>query len=154
MDLILWRHAEAEEGFPDSARQLTARGKTQAKQMAIWLRTKLPENTEVLVSPTNRTQQTASMLELDYEIVDTIAPGATAQDILAAAGWPNKRNAVIIVGHQPTLGEVVHHLIHDAPTRLKVKKSSVWWIKKDENDINPLLKTMIYPDRCGVIHVY
>ncbi|HQY22877.1 MAG TPA: histidine phosphatase family protein [Gammaproteobacteria bacterium] len=146
MDLILWRHAEAEEGFPDSARQLTVRGRAQAKQMAIWLRARLPENTEVLVSPTSRTQQTASTLEFDFKTIDTIAPGATVQDILTAADWPNKQGAVIIVGHQPTLGEVIHHLIRDVPTRLKVKKSSVWWIKKDKNDIEPLLKVVIYPD--------
>lgn len=130
MDLILWRHAEAEEGSPDFARQLTVKGRAQAKQIAIWLRARLPENTEVLVSPTNRTQQTASMLEFDFKTIDTIAPGANVQDILAAADWPNKQGAVIIVGHQPTLGEVIHHLIRDVPTRLKVKKSSVWWIKK------------------------
>ncbi|HRB28912.1 MAG: histidine phosphatase family protein [Nitrosomonas sp.] len=146
MDLILWRHAEAEEGFPDSARQLTVRGRAQAKQMAIWLRARLPENTEVLVSPTSRTQQTASTLEFDFKTIDIIAPGATVQDILTAADWPNKQGAVIIVGHQPTLGEVIHHLIRDVPTRLKVKKSSVWWIKKDKNDIEPLLKVVIYPD--------
>ena len=146
MDLILWRHAEAEEGFPDSARQLTVRGRAQAKQMAIWLRARLPENTEVLVSPTSRTQQTASSLEFDFKTIDIIAPGATVQDILTAADWPNKQGAVIIVGHQPTLGEVIHHLIRDVPTRLKVKKSSVWWIKKDKNDIEPLLKVVIYPD--------
>lgn len=146
MDLILWRHAKAEEGFPDSARQLTVRGRAQAKQMAIWLRARLPENTEVLVSPTSRTQQTASTLEFDFKTIDIIAPGATVQDILTAADWPNKQGAVIIVGHQPTLGEVIHHLIRDVPTRLKVKKSSVWWIKKDKNDIEPLLKVVIYPD--------
>ena len=146
MDLILWRHAEAEEGFPDSARQLTVRGRAQAKQMAIWLRARLPENTEVLVSPTSRTQQTASTLEFDFKTIDIIAPGATVQDILTAADWPNKQGAVIIVGHQPTLGEVIHHLIRDVPTRLKVKKASVWWIKKDKNDIEPLLKVVIYPD--------
>ena len=146
MELILWRHAEAEEGFPDSARQITVRGRAQAKQMAIWLRARLPENTEVLVSPTSRTQQTASTLEFDFKTIDIIAPGATVQDILTAADWPNKQGAVIIVGHQPTLGEVIHHLIRDVPTRLKVKKSSVWWIKKDKNDIEPLLKVVIYPD--------
>lgn len=146
MELILWRHAEAEEGFPDSARQLTEKGKTQAKQIADWLRTRLSENTEVLVSPTSRTRQTAAMLEFDLKVIDPIAPGATAQDILSAADWPNKQGAVIIVGHQPTLGEVVHHLIRDVPAGLKVKKSSVWWIKKDENDIEPLLKMVMYPD--------
>ena len=37
MDLILWRHAEAEEGsgtVPDKKRRLTARGEKQAQQVA------------------------------------------------------------------------------------------------------------------------
>ena len=148
MDLILWRHAEAEDGFPDSERQLTTKGKDQAKRMGAWLRDKLPENTTILVSPAIRTQQTAAMLKTDFETVYEIAPGATAQDILIAADWPNKKEneAVVIVGHQPTLGETIHHLIHDVPTALKVKKSSVWWIKSDKNNGKPVLSVVMYAD--------
>jgi phosphohistidine phosphatase len=38
MELILWRHAEAEDGIPDMARELTSKGKKQAKHMAAWLK--------------------------------------------------------------------------------------------------------------------
>ena len=40
MDLILWRHAEAEDGVgkPDTERELTKRGRKQAERMAEWLR--------------------------------------------------------------------------------------------------------------------
>ncbi len=34
MDLLLWRHAEAEDGTPDLKRKLTPRGEKQARQMA------------------------------------------------------------------------------------------------------------------------
>ena len=34
MDLILWRHAEAEDGMPDAGRKLTEKGLKQAQQMA------------------------------------------------------------------------------------------------------------------------
>lgn len=148
MDLILWRHAEAEDGFPDSERQLTAKGKDQAKRMGAWLRDKLPENATILVSPAIRTQQTASMLKTDFETVHEIAPGATVQDILIAADWPNKNEneAVVVVGHQPTLGETIHHLISDVPKGLKVKKSSVWWIKSDKNNGKPVLSVVMYAD--------
>ena len=33
MDLILWRHAEAEPGEPDLGRRLTAKGLKQAERM-------------------------------------------------------------------------------------------------------------------------
>ncbi len=61
IDLILWRHAEAEDGdgnTPDAKRRLTARGEKQARKMAAWLTARLPHNATVLVSPTERTQQT------------------------------------------------------------------------------------------------
>ena len=55
MELILWRHAEAEDGAPDIARELTAKGHKQATKMAEFLRPRLPENTRILVSPARRT---------------------------------------------------------------------------------------------------
>ena len=36
MDLILWRHAEAEPGEPDLGRRLTAKGHKQAERMGEW----------------------------------------------------------------------------------------------------------------------
>jgi phosphohistidine phosphatase len=51
MDLILWRHADAEGGSPDSERRLTERGREQARRVAAWLKARLPRGCEVLVSP-------------------------------------------------------------------------------------------------------
>ena len=61
MELILWRHAEAEDGYPDLERALTEKGHEQAKKMADWLKSRLPKDTQVLVSPAKRAQQTASV---------------------------------------------------------------------------------------------
>ena len=50
MDLIFWRHAEAEDwtdGCDDMQRALTSRGEKQAKRMASWLDRQLPEGTRV-----------------------------------------------------------------------------------------------------------
>jgi len=60
MDLLLWRHAEAVEGLPDSTRELTERGVRQAHKVAEWLESRRPKKLRVLVSPTVRTRQTAS----------------------------------------------------------------------------------------------
>ncbi|MBY0485198.1 phosphohistidine phosphatase SixA [Nitrosomonas sp.] len=148
MELILWRHAEAEDGFPDAARQLTAKGLDQAKRMSDWLRLKLPENTLVIASPARRTQQTAMALRSDFLTNNEIGPGASVKSILATANRPNLQGAVVIVGHQPTLGEVVSYLIPDIPPGLRVKKGSVWWIRYQENDniIEPALHLVIYPE--------
>ena len=37
MELILWRHAEAEDAEPDLTRNLTSKGNRQAALMARWL---------------------------------------------------------------------------------------------------------------------
>ena len=78
MDIILWRHAEAEEGSNDLARQLTEKGRKQAAQMAEFLHRHLPVDTRILVSPAVRTQQTASALTKDFITAPSIAPDASA----------------------------------------------------------------------------
>ena len=61
MELILWRHAEAEMGEPDEGRALTAKGHKQAWKMAEWLDHNLPNSCKILVSPATRTVQTAAV---------------------------------------------------------------------------------------------
>ena len=68
MDLLLWRHAEAEDGIPDLKRKLTTRGEKQAQQMADWLRIHGSKNLRILASPAHRCQQTAQALALPFAI--------------------------------------------------------------------------------------
>ena len=109
MDIILWRHAEAEDGTPDAARKLTAKGQKQAQQMAAWLTPHLPNNTRIFVSPATRTQQTAAALGRDFETVKEVGLSANTNSLLTKAGWPHADGAVLVVGHQPTLGEARRH---------------------------------------------
>ena len=51
MELILWRHADAEDGIPDSERKLTPKGVKQAARMAKWLRARLSADALILASP-------------------------------------------------------------------------------------------------------
>lgn len=128
MDLILWRHAEAEDGVPDMARALTAKGRKQAVQMARWLREHLPKDTRILVSPATRAQQTAAALTHEFETEAAIAPGASYAAVLAKVRWPEHRGAVLVVGHQPTLGEVAAMLISGHPSEWVVKKGAIMWL--------------------------
>lgn len=148
MELILWRHAEAEDGFPDRARQLNGKGLDQANRMADWLKARLPENTRIIVSPARRTQQTAMALRSDFVTDDAIGPGADPDAVLAAAGWPDAGGVVVIVGHQPTLGGIVGKLIPVIPAGLRVKRGSVCWIRGEEKDgtIESKLHAVIYPE--------
>ena len=148
MELILWRHAEAEDGVPDSARKLTGKGLKQAEKMAEWLKPKLPKNTRIIVSPAKRTQQTAKALEDEFETVKEIGPGASANAILAAADWPDAKGAVLVVGHQPTLGEVAALLMSGEAGEWNIRKGAVWWFSHKKNDGAPetVLRSSISPD--------
>jgi phosphohistidine phosphatase len=130
MNLILWRHAEAEDGAPDLARELTDKGRKQAARMAEWLTPRLPKDVRILVSPALRARQTADALEMDYEVVKEIAPGADAAQILASAGWPEATDTVVVVGHQPTLGRVVSLLTIGEEGELTIKKGAIFWIAR------------------------
>jgi phosphohistidine phosphatase len=148
MELVLWRHAEAEDGFPDMKRALTEKGHKQAEKMAGWLESHLPEDARILVSPAIRTQQTASALTKDFSTVEALAPGADAQTILQAAGWPRAGGTVVIVGHQPTLGEIVARLLVNSDDSLSVKKGAIWWLanRKHGNSAETLLKAALSPE--------
>jgi phosphohistidine phosphatase len=146
MDLILWRHADAEEGYPDLARNLTAKGHKQAEAVAKWLRSRLPKNTVMRCSPATRTKQTMEALTDRYEIVSDIAPGADRAAVLKAAGWPDAHGAVLIVGHQPTLGETVGWLLCDNAGALPINKGAVWWLAQRESDGPIILRAVISPD--------
>lgn len=129
MDLILWRHAEAEEGWPDEARPLTARGRKQALEAAGWLRERLPPEATLLVSPAVRARETAAPLSDRGRVEEGIGPGARAGDLLEAAGWPGGEGTVVVVGHQPTLGEAAGLLLAGEPIPLKVRKGALWWFR-------------------------
>jgi len=138
MDLILWRHAQAhplaEPDGDDLARALTAKGERQAERMAAWLNQRLADTTRVLVSPAKRTQQTAQALERPFKTVAALAPDALVDDVLQAVRWPDSKDPVLVIGHQPTLGMVAARLLagHDLPW--SIRKGAVWWLRGRERD--------------------
>jgi phosphohistidine phosphatase len=148
MDLILWRHAEAVDGQPDLARELTPKGMKQAKAIAQWLSSRLPRRTRIIVSPAERTQQTAAALTDDFEIDRRLAPGAPPTAMLAAAGWPEHRGAVVVVGHQPTLGMAAALLIAGEPLPWSIKKGAIWWLSHRVRGEHPqvVLRAVMSPD--------
>ena len=148
MELILWRHAEAHDGSPDIERELTSKGHKQAEKMATFLRARLPADTRILVSPATRTQQTAQALTKHFTTEPSIAPGASAQAILDAAGWPDADACVLIVGHQPALGQVAAMLLANSKGGFSVKKGAIWWLSRHskEGDYQTNLRLAIAPE--------
>ena len=147
MDLILWRHAEAEDGAPDHARELTAKGVKQAAKVAAFLHQHLPDDHRILVSPgdphpTDRLPPLPTILPLH----PPSHPGASAEAVLQAARWPDAGGTVLVVGHQPTLGEVAAQLLGCADASLSIKKGSIWWFSRREGSPQVTLRLVITPD--------
>jgi phosphohistidine phosphatase len=134
MDLLLWRHAEAADGSPDDTRPLTAKGVKQAQRIAAWLDEHAPADVRILVSPALRTQQTVLAWTKRFETCEDVSTRADAPDLLAATGWPNAEGAVLVVGHQPTLGRVASLLLSGIDEELSFRKGALWWFKLRERD--------------------
>lgn len=148
MDLLLWRHAEAEEGDNDFERALTGRGEKQAKAMARWIHQHLPRHLRIVVSPAVRTRQTAEALELPFETARQIGPEALPSDLIAAAGWPATRGAVLLVGHQPGLGQLASLLLAGQESEWTIKKGALWWLSRRirGGESQTVLRTVVSPD--------
>jgi phosphohistidine phosphatase len=138
MELILWRHADAEDGAPDLERRLTPKGRKDAERVAKWLLRHLPAGFEVVASPAARAQETAKALKVRIRIDPALAPGASVNDILGAAARAAK--VAVIVGHQPDLGCAIAHLFGHEQAEWRLRKGALWWIEDD------LVKAVISPD--------
>lgn len=145
MDLLLWRHAEAEEGEDDLKRRLTDRGQEQARRMAAWIRAHQPRDMRIVVSPSVRTQQTAEALQLPFETDRKIGPDACVSALIAASGWPDAKGAVLIIGHQPSLGRMASLLLAGHEADWSIKKSALWWIssRRRRSEEQTVLRAMI-----------
>lgn len=128
MDLLLWRHAEAEEGEDDLKRRLTERGERQARDMAKWIREHQPRDLRIVVSPAVRAQQTAGALKLPFETNRKIGPDACVSELLAAVGWPSAAGAALVVAHQPGLGRLAALLLAGSEAEWTIKKGALWWL--------------------------
>lgn len=150
MELVLWRHADAEVGVADLKRELTEKGRRQAKNIARWLRPRLDGDWVVLSSPAARARQTAEALDLDVKVRLTLGPLETEDALLREAEWPGNDRHVIVVGHQPTLGRVAARLLTGHRGDLTMKKGSLWWFSSrlDEEVAQgeTLLRIVITPD--------
>ena len=129
MELILWRHADAEDGADDLARKLTAKGEKQAQAMAKWLRARLPAKFALVASPAVRAQQTAGALDSSIETDNSLAPGASPAAIVKAA--ERRKGLVIIVGHQPDLGRAAAQLL-GMKGECRIEKGALWWFDDDK----------------------
>ncbi len=154
-DLVLWRHADAGDGAvtaddpaDDLARALTGKGERQAVRMADWLNRQLPAGTRVLVSPARRAQQTAHALDRRFKTLPALGPGGSVDALLQAVRWPDGREPVLVVGHQPMLGMAAGYLLTGQTTPLALRKAGIVWLRGRERDagLQVVLHAVLAPD--------
>ncbi|MFN0162823.1 MAG: SixA phosphatase family protein [Burkholderiales bacterium] len=151
MNLILWRHAEADDGSNDMKRELTRRGLKQAAAMADWLRIRVPEDAALLASRATRSQQTAASLSSHFAVVKSLDPDRGVEDLIAAVDWPHggaESRTVIAVGHQPTLGRVAALLLGGHEDDWAIRKGAVWWFSNRTRgeETRTILRAAILPE--------
>jgi phosphohistidine phosphatase len=66
--------------------------------------------------------------------VRPLAPEGTVDALLHAVRWPDAREPVLVVGHQPTLGLVAAYLLSGQAQAWSVRKGGVWWLRGRERD--------------------
>ncbi|MDK2124098.1 SixA phosphatase family protein [Parachitinimonas caeni] len=149
MDLILWRHADAEDGSDDLLRCLTPKGRKQAERMGAWLDERLSKDVRLIASQALRAQETAEGLSEHFKIDLRLNPDVPAANYLAVADWPHAGGQVVLVGHQPTIGRVASRLLTGLEADWSVKKGSIWWLQSRlrDGERQTVLKLLMTPDQ-------
>ena len=102
--------------------------------MAAWLERQLPDSARVLVSPARRCEQTALALGARYKLRPELAPDAAPLQLLELVQWPLSKSPVVVVGHQPMLGQVIAQLLGFRESECTLKTGALWWLRSRERD--------------------
>lgn len=157
MQIILWRHGEAEAKETDSDRSLTEKGRQQAQKTARFIDNYFPKKREIWISPLKRSQETASYLNFKGVILekDFLIPSYPLSAIKTHLYQQKPDTNLIVVGHQPWLGELVSHLVLREPEKHSphfselgpFKKGALWWLVIDHrNEYKAYIKAVLPPD--------
>lgn len=122
MDLLLLRHAKAEEraafaqaGGDDGLRPLTEAGTRQMRKAVRGLRTLVPRIDLLAASPLLRAMQTAAVVARAYGVgvaeVAQLAPGRPPSALLSWLNTQRDCEVIAVVGHEPDLGLLASWLL-------------------------------------------
>jgi phosphohistidine phosphatase len=119
-ELYLIRHGVAEEqgdAWPDDTkRPLSEEGMSRLRKSSRGLAALGVSLDVVLTSPLVRTKQTADIVAGAFEprppivTADALAPGGSAQAVLADLEKQSRRKSIALVGHEPGIGELAARL--------------------------------------------
>ena len=140
--LYVMRHGIAEDASRDGSdaeRALTEEGIRKTTQVAEGLKALEVRIDAVISSPLRRAEETARIAarilvpDLEVELTPLLAGGIAAERIAGGLRPPKRAGSILLVGHQPDLGELASYLLtgspHTAP--LPFKKAGVAAIEVD-----------------------
>ena len=101
--------------------------------------------------PPDRRAHTCEAIDFERlrgRTVAVLGTGASAKEALTVAGWPDESGAVVIIGHQPTLGRIAALLLGGQEADWAIKKGGVWWFSsRVRNDgTQAVLRAVLNPD--------
>jgi phosphohistidine phosphatase len=137
MFLYLLRHADAVAIAPsDNARELTEKGVAQARQAGRFCKRRHLSPEIILTSPLRRAEQTARLVagELGNPDLVTVAPfaasGMQPGQALKELKEFIKLESVMLVGHEPDLGQLAMHLLETSRRdKIEVRKGALMGIE-------------------------
>jgi phosphohistidine phosphatase len=130
MMLYILRHAEAEDaaaGADDETRPLTEKGRDDTHKAAARMRAFGLDIDVILTSPLVRALETARIFATAYaelpapHVLPALGTGASVADALAAIVPFARRDAVMVVGHEPQLSAMVSTLLTGAADKLHLR---------------------------------
>jgi phosphohistidine phosphatase len=143
--IFIMRHGiAARKGSPpgsgDAKRPLTAKGKKRTEQIAAGLNRLGCEVDWIVTSPLVRAAQTAEIVaaslskKVSVDVCAALRPGGSAEDLLSFMAKNPDRKSVLLVGHEPDLGELAGRLIGaGSKANLAFKKGGCCCIEFDRH---------------------
>jgi len=133
MQLLVIRHAKAEDDHPDgdAARALTGPGQEKFRRAVRGLSHLVPAIDVLASSPLRRARQTAGLIAEQYpgvivEELPALSPGARAKTLLPWLARQANDTCVAVVGHEPDLSLLITELTTGSPSPfLSMKKGAV-----------------------------
>lgn len=128
--VMLLRHGTAEAvraGSVDEERGLTGDGRHEVQELATGMRMLALSVDVVLTSPLRRAEETARIVANVHgvtdrlEVLPALSPGGAPEAVVRSLSACDGASGVVLVGHEPDLGELASILLSGTPGLVKIR---------------------------------
>ncbi len=155
MRIYIMRHGDANQNiFEDRIRPLSELGVQAVSRVGNYLKLQNVKIDLIITSPFLRTYQTAEIISKIFNIEDKIEESnkllieSCPNEIISDLSKKNVENGILLVGHQPSVGNLISHLTNGKQVNITMGKAALACIEIDHSlrQNNGVLKWMINPD--------